>query len=60
MAIAAIVASALPMIMVWFLPNLKLSDKHNLAGTLEGTNKTKSERPEKETWAQKLRRWTRW
>ncbi|OQU93795.1 hypothetical protein CLAIMM_00264 [Cladophialophora immunda] len=41
MTIAALVASAIPMVMVWFLPNLELNDKHNLAGSL-----VESEEPE--------------
>ena len=34
MTIAASVASAIPMVLTWFLLNLKLSDKHNLASDL--------------------------
>ncbi|KAI1627500.1 putative siderochrome-iron transporter [Exophiala viscosa] len=34
MTIAALVASAIPMVVVWFLPNLRLNDDHNLATDL--------------------------
>jgi hypothetical protein len=60
MTITAIVASAIPMVMVWFLPNLKLSDKHNLACGLEVNRERGAKRPAKDTWIQKFRRWTRW
>ncbi|KIW22927.1 uncharacterized protein PV07_11172, partial [Cladophialophora immunda] len=61
MTIAALVASAIPMVMVWFLPNLELNDKHNLAGSL-----VESEEPEGqpdragETRLQRWRRRIRW
>lgn len=35
MTIAALVASAVPFLVVWFLPNLQLSDKHNLSDEVD-------------------------
>lgn len=35
MTISALVASALPFLAVWFLPNLRLSDDHNLSRDIE-------------------------
>ncbi|KEF63827.1 uncharacterized protein A1O9_01805 [Exophiala aquamarina CBS 119918] len=61
MTIAALVASTLPMIMIWFLPNLKLSDNHNLSKNL--TDEQRPKRPgrgKNETWLQKWQRRARW
>jgi len=61
MTIAALVASALPMIMIWFLPNLKLSDSHNLSENLTEDQQPKG--PKKrmnETFLQKWQRRARW
>lgn len=61
MTIAALVASALPMIMIWFLPNLKLSDNHNLSEDMTEEQQPKTpERRENETWLQKWQRRARW
>lgn len=61
MTIAALVASALPMVMIWILPNLKLSDNHNLSENLTEKQKPEtSERRENETWLQKWQRRARW
>lgn len=61
MTIAALVASAIPLIMVWFLPNLKLTDDHNLSKSLtEKPGRENIERQENETWLQKWQRRTRW
>lgn len=61
MTIAALVASALPLVMVWLLPNLKLSDDHNLSKNLteENTNENAGN-CENETWLQKWQRRVRW
>jgi MFS family permease len=61
MTIAALVASALPMVMIWFLPNLKLSDIHNLSENFtEKQTLEKMERRENETLLQKWQRRARW
>jgi hypothetical protein len=61
MTIAALVASAIPMVMVWFLPNLKLNDKHNLAGDLSGSEEPDTEVDSmEETRFQKWKRRIRW
>ncbi|ETI26155.1 hypothetical protein G647_02932 [Cladophialophora carrionii CBS 160.54] len=62
MTIAALVASAIPMVMVWFLPNLKLNDKHNLAGDLTGpeNSETEAANSPEETRVQKWKRRIRW
>lgn len=61
MTIAALVASALPMVMIWFLPNLKLNDKHNLAGSLaESTDSEHEDSKGGETRMQRWKRRIRW
>ncbi|OAP63761.1 hypothetical protein AYL99_02988 [Fonsecaea erecta] len=61
MTIAALVASAVPMVMVWFLPNLQLSDKHNLAGNVAKPDEREAQaRVTSETRLQRWRRRIRW
>ena len=61
MTIAALVASAIPMVMIWFLPNLKLSDKHNLAGGRVEQKESDSEHHGTvKTRLQKWKRRVRW
>ncbi|EXJ73935.1 uncharacterized protein A1O5_02229 [Cladophialophora psammophila CBS 110553] len=61
MTIAALVASAIPMVMIWFLPNPELNDKHNLAGTLAETGEPDTQ-PDlaDETRPRKWKRRMRW
>ncbi|KIW87772.1 uncharacterized protein Z519_11746 [Cladophialophora bantiana CBS 173.52] len=40
MTIVALVASAIPMVLIWFLSNLELNDKHNLAGNSPETGES--------------------
>lgn len=61
MTMAALVASALPMIMVWFLPNLKLSDNHNLSNEVDNPARQQQRvLEEPETSLQKWKRRIRW
>lgn len=59
MTLAALVASAIPMVMVWFLPNLELNDDHNLASNLNEKRDEDDENQEKTRW-QKFLRKIRW
>lgn len=61
MTIAALVASALPMLMVWFLPNYKLNDNHNLSKNMADTSQEESsEEDGEETMLRKWQRRIRW
>ena len=61
MTIGALVASALPMVMIWFLPNYKLSDNHNLANDLsDSTQPATGEDDAEETTLKKWQRRIRW
>lgn len=61
MTIAALVASAIPMIMIWFVPNLKLSDKHNLAGDTSESEELDDTMDENQKgFLQKWKRRIRW
>ncbi|KIV95602.1 hypothetical protein PV10_03233 [Exophiala mesophila] len=61
MTIGALVASALPMVMIWFLPNYKLSDNHNLANDLsDSTQPATGEDDAEETTLKKWQRHIRW
>lgn len=56
MTIGALVASAVPMVVVWFLPNLRLSDDHNLATDLAESKQEGGGVAHREKWLQRLRR----
>nr|KAK5448244.1 hypothetical protein LTR18_001332 [Exophiala xenobiotica] len=63
MTIAALVASALPMVMVWFLPNLKLNDNHNLAkelGDSDSGQEGQDEQDHERGWWKRLQRRVAW
>ncbi|KIV84982.1 hypothetical protein PV11_00727 [Exophiala sideris] len=56
MTIAALVASAIPMVMVWFLPNLRLNDDHNLATDLAESKNEEESMDQRKEWLQRLRK----
>lgn len=56
MTLAALGVSVVSVLLVWWLPNLRLSEKHNLSGELEGERDEDPQRRQNET---KLRWWWR-
>ncbi len=60
MTIAALVASTVPMVVVWFLPNLRLNDNHNLAKELGDSDSRQDEQEHERGWWKRLQRRVAW